>query len=476
MAAAVDRKLLADVKRFRERWIGDDRFRAALAADPEAAAEGLGIEPAPLSFLWRSDAPMDRSVPEVRAHLRIEEAGRAYLEFAADDTGAIEAYRTWRARQRARSAFSQGSVVSPFALHLPFAVELTRGCSLGCWFCGLSASRLESVLPTDLAAWTEMLHTLRDLFGASAARGFLFWATDPLDHPDYEAYAQTFGHVLGRFPVTTTAAAIADIDRTRRLMSLSRNGNSPSLRFSVVSRRGLVRIHEIFSAEELADVDLVLVNRESVLALAEAGHVRAKAERWPERVAFERDKFERWHTGRRFAGSGGIWAHRTIACVSGFLIEPVIGRIRLISPEPSSRRWPDGYAVFGEERFANPEEFEGALGRLVARHMGPGLPDRLALQRGVSVKAESRTLVSAEGGGHRIALMSRRRDLRYLTALAQAFRGGAPVEDTLRRIARRFDIAPRVVRRHTADLWQQGVLIESVFAFAEDREAYSVPA
>ncbi len=461
------------MKRFRERWLADERFRAAVRDDPRAAAAraGLDVDPSPLAFLWRSGEPIDRAAPAVRAYLRVESRAQAYIDFAADDAGAAEPYRLWRARQKARAAFAEGYVIAPLSLHLPFTAELTQGCSLGCWFCGLAARPLEAVLRTDVDAWEEMLRALRGVFGESAARGFLFWATDPLDHPEYEAHADAFRRVLGRFPTTTTAAATADFDRVRRLMALARSAEYPYpvLRFSVVSLRRLNEIHAAFSPEELAEVDFALVNRESMLALAEAGHVRDVARRWPERVAHERRKFGENRSGP-YADDDEIWSHRTICCVSGFLIEPIAGRVRLISPEPSSDRWPDGSVVFGEERFAHAGELAGALDRLIAGHMGPAPPERLALQRGVTVTAPFRVQARAEGRGHRVTF-SARRDLAHMPALAEAFRGGARVEDAVARVASRFGIEPRLARNDAADLWRHGVLIETIFDLADAGEA-----
>ena len=461
--------LYAHVKRFRERWVADERFRAAVRDDPRAAAAraGLDVDPSPLAFLWRSGPPVGRGSPVGRAYWRLEDQARAYIDFAAADVGAADPYLVWRARQKARTAFAEGYVVAPLSLHLPFTVELTQGCSLGCWFCGLSARPLQAVLPTDIDAWEEMLRALRGIFGESAARGFLFWATDPMDHPDYEAHADAFRRVLGRFPTTTTAAATVDLDRTRRLMALARSADYPYpvLRFSVVSLRRLNEIHAAFSPEELADVDFALLNRESVLALAETGHVRDVAKRWPERLAHERSKIEAVKGGSH-ADDDEIWSHRTICCVSGFLIEPVAGRVRLITPEPSSDRWPDGYAVFGEERFAHADELAGALDRLIADHMRLEPPERLALQRGVTVTTPSRAQARAEGRGHRV-LFAAHRDLAHMPALAETFRGGARMEDAVGRVARRFGIDPRIVRNDAADLWRHGVLIETIFDFAD---------
>ena len=464
-----DARTDAHVKRFCERWMGDDRFRAALRDAPGAAVAALGVDvdPEALAFLWRGGAPPAGGSPEAGGWRRMHERGQAYLDFCADDDGAAGPWQPWLARQRARCAFALGAVAAPMNLHLPFAVELTRGCSLRCWFCGVSAQPLAEVPPTDLAAWERMLGALGDLFGARAARGVLYWATDPLDHPDYEAHAEAFRRLLGRFPNTTTAAPLADPARTRRLLALARSRDYPYpvVRFSAVTRRRLEQIHAEFSAEELADVDLVALNRESVLALAETGHAREAARRRPELAERERDKL------RRAGADPGQVAHRTIACVSGFLIEPAAGRVRLISPEPCSDRWPDGYVVFGEERYEDAGGFARAVGRLAARHVTPDPPARLALQRGVTVAADGASphAARAAGGGHAVTFRAPR-GLGHLPALADAFRGGARVEDAVGAVAGRFGVAPRLVRLDVASLWRQGVLIEPVCALADAQE------
>ena len=461
-------RLYAHAKRFRERWEGDDRFRAAVPEDPAGAARAAGIDydPSGLTYLWRPGAEVDESLPEVRAMRRYESKDRAYLEFTADDAGASEGYRAWRRRQRARALFAQGPVVGAVGLHLPFVVELTKGCSMGCWFCGLSAGRLEETLPTDLLAWSRMLQAFRPVFGDSARRGFLFWATDPLDHPDYEAYAETFERVLGRFPVTTTAAMFKDVDRTRRLIRLSREHQSPSLRFSIVTRQRLDKVHRTFTAEELIDVGLVAVNKESLLALAEAGHSRARAKKDPERAAAERAKLQSLTPPGE---DPETYTHRTIACVSGFLVEPILGRLRLISPEPCSDRWPDGYAVFDEARFDfnEPGAFAEALAGMTERHLHDRPPARLATQREVRFElADEAMSATAAARGHRMRYTAGARSLRHLPALAAAFRGGADVAATAREVAAGFGLRAEQARADVERLWRDGILVETVFDLA----------
>ena len=458
-AAEVSGSHFARVKRFRERWTADDAFRAAVAVDPSAEAARFGLEADGMAALWTAGRFVDASTAEGRALQRLDAASQAYLDFTADDSGAPESYIAWRARQKARAALGQGYVVAPLGLHLPFTVELTKGCSVGCWFCGLSADSLEAALPTDLDSWAGMLRALRGVFGASAVRGFLYWATDPLDHPDYESYCEVFRRELGVFPVTTTAMPLADPARTRRLLELSRAGGSPSMRFSVISKRQLDDIHAEFSADELADVDLVMVNRESILGLAQAGRLREKAQRRPERAALERRKLSD-------RDDDEVFSHRTIACVSGFLIEPVIGRVRLISPEPCSDRWPDGYAVFDEARFDGPEEFGAAVRDMARRNMTAEPPDRLALMRGVQVSQTGPNVVRAEARGVWVDFRAHR-PIGHLPALAEAFRGGAGVDAAAARIAGRFKLDPALARKDAVELWRKGVLIETFFDLAD---------
>ena len=460
--------LFANVKRFRERWGADDRFRKEVVQDAAAAFAGADLadlDPESLAFYWRPGARVDPAAPEVIANQRIEDEAQAYFEFARADDGAILAYREWRARQRARCAFALGPIFSPLTLHLPFAVELTRGCSLGCWFCGVSAIPLQAVLETDLLAWEEMLCALKGVFGTTADRGFLFWATDPLDHPDYEDYAVTFARVLGRFPTTTTAAAHSDFGRTRKLISLSRAGDSPALRFSIVSLRRLNELHAEFPPVEIADVSLVPVNRESVLALAEAGHARRKGKRLPEKIAREREKITR--AAYVPVIEPEALQHRTIACVSGFLVEPIEQRVRLITPEPCSDRWPDGYAVLDEARFERAGELAPALEGIVARCMQSDPPPRLALQRGIELDARSPHHVRAAANGHEMSFKSKHRSLVHLTSLAESFRGGASTDETVRCIASTFGLNLATARKDLRDLWSQGVLIESEFDFSD---------
>ena len=448
----------AHVKRFIECWTGDDRFRIIFESSPDRAMRdrGLRVDGEALRLMWSRESLSRLCSAEAAAIRRINRRMRTFLEFCENDGGSLHSYQLWRARQIARLALTSELASSGMALHLPFAMELTRGCSVGCWFCGLSASKLEEVLELDQSSFEAMLLALRKVFGASACRGSLYWATDPLDHPHYEEYAEAFRKALGVFPMTTTAIATRDSARARRLISIAIRGGCPSLRFSVVTRRNLDALHAAFSAEELAYVDLIPVNRESLFGLADAGHARRKFGSNSKRHDAERAKLER-------EGSSGQLAHSTIACVSGFLVQPLERRIRVISPTPATDRWPDGFVVFDEADIDPSKGIHAALEALAARNFSSELPEELALQRDVSVTVLKSGSVAAKGPWYCREVHLDRKMADYPARLAESFCGGASVRDVAESMSAAYALKCSNVRRDIAALWQSGILVEIFF-------------
>jgi len=464
--AGVTPALFAQVKRLRERWIGDDRFRAAMARDPVQACRdaGLALDPRPLAFLRDAAAPAVGDAPEAAAFQGLAARAGAFAAFCADDSVPDARLAAWRARQKARSAFDLGIVTGSMNPHVPFAVELTEGCSVGCWFCGLSAARLGRTAAADgpaLDGWRGILEALAGLFGPFASRGPLFWATDPFDHPQYEAFAEIFSELFGSYPMTTTALPLADPGRTRRLIRRLAADRGPGLRFSVASRRALDAVHATFSADELIDVDLVLANRESLHGLATAGRMREKAQDGGTRPALERHKLREAATD---AAAAAYAVHETIACVSGFLISLPARRVRLVSPVRASDRWPNGYAILYEAGFSDADELAARLADAVERHMPvePAPDMRLALAAGMTVR-ESAEGLAFRANGHQM-LFARRSGPGALPRLADRFRDPCSVEAAVSAVA--DGSAAATVRRLSADtatLWRHGVLVEPAF-------------
>ncbi len=238
------------------------------------------------------------------------------------------------------------------SIHRPFAIELSRGCSLGCWFCCFSADELSGVASfAELeGVFVELLYLLRDQYGYRAREGILYWATDPLDNPDYFEFASRFKEILGKFPETTTALAARDETRTRRLMELSRSGGG-RLRFSILSKELLKWVHGTFSPDELIDIELILQFKGSPYGKVVSGRYREAVKRNINLLQTElnqSDAFGRMkvktprlrfdENSERIGFDSG-----SCACVSGPLINLYSRRCAILKPISANDRFPLGY-------------------------------------------------------------------------------------------------------------------------------------
>ncbi|MGE3176480.1 MAG: radical SAM family RiPP maturation amino acid epimerase [Vicinamibacterales bacterium] len=367
------------MKRFIERWAADDRFREALRHDPQRAARDwqLRVDPEAIRPLW--DLPpeatdwqhwnMDAcaSYPLAAAYLAFRRARVEAAEALRDVSPTLPAYRRWRARQVARCHSVFPRAFADALPHAPFACELSIGCSVGCWFCGVGADRLRAhAWYGNGQHWRDILEVLRRLTGpAAGARGLVYWASDPLDHPQFEHFARDFKQAFGAAPHTTTALATRDMERTRRLLPNATAESPLAVRMSVLSVAMLDRIHAAFTAEALAHVELVPQTPGSVLRKVPVGKARLHL------------------TGGSSAPTGRVPLNEgapSIACVSGFLINLVTGRVRLITPTPCSDLAPDGYRTVACGEFATPADFERVIARMIAEHMGEVPADDVTLR------------------------------------------------------------------------------------------------
>lgn len=344
---------VATVKRFVERWLADDALRQAFQADPERVAGQHGVPAEVHGYLERQEPLAEANPPALRAYGRYLEQRRAHRERMRAECAPVSApWRAWRERQIQRCQGQLPAHYDEAILHLPVAFELCQGCSVGCWFCGLSAARLESVFAAtepNRELWRQTLEALRDVAGPAAGRGIAFWATDPLDNPEYETLCQDFHRVLGRFPATTTALGSRDLDRTQRLLELSWAGGCEFNRFSILNLKQMDALTAHFPPEALLYVDLIPQTRGALRAKAQAGRARQRA--------------------------GAVRPEpATIACVSGFLVNMPARTVRLISPCEASERWPEGYRVHASATFADAGELRREIGRMVAEVMREAPP------------------------------------------------------------------------------------------------------
>ncbi len=353
--------------------MADPQFRQQFESDPKAAtaSRGLAVEPETFRQIWEwfttsstglvpseldasADAPA--ALQEFRA---LKEAEHAYQDqLRARATPTTRRWHAWRSRQIARMSSQLGAGLLRVLLHPPFACELSKGCSVGCWFCGVGALKLGDhfeYTSDNAMLWRELLAVMRKFTGdASGGLAFLYWATDPLDNPDYEKFASDFRQVFARYPDLTTSQPVKHLDRVRELLALSAEHEEFYIRFSVLTLRQLYALHAEFSAEELATVSLIPRNKGSLAPIALVGNARDPE---PMRVR-----------------ATPVSQDATIACVSGFLLNMVDRTVQLITPCPVSERWPLGYIVYERAGFEDAADLERTVERMIATHMHTDVP------------------------------------------------------------------------------------------------------
>jgi radical SAM family RiPP maturation amino acid epimerase len=364
---------VAHVKRFFEVWTADSKFREALTVDPRqaVASRGLVVDPMDMRYLWdagyREDLAAAGSTldsflleaPEATRHFLawIQRSHEHRDSMRAESRPVDPRFAAWRDRQIARSSTIFRRTYDLYTPHILFAIELSKGCSVGCWFCGVSAPKLGAQFLHTLPNRRLLVDVLSSLekytVPAAGSRGFLYWATDPLDNPDFEKFCLDFEQVFGRFPIVTTAQPQRDVERTRGLLELAISRGAEKIRFSTSTLRQLDRVHREFSAEELGWVDIIAINQGSILRPSASGRAR-------ERYLKKGGEHLEW---------AQAVADTSISCVSGFLINMVDQTVKLTTPCPSSDRWPLGYYLYDERTFTSGSDLDRIVEEMIARHM-----------------------------------------------------------------------------------------------------------
>ncbi|MBD2131923.1 radical SAM family RiPP maturation amino acid epimerase [Sphaerospermopsis sp. FACHB-1094] len=343
---------ITQIKRFIEKGQGDLSFREKILSnfDETVKAFNLDVRADEVEFLWN---PRSAKPPQGYQDFNNIQSQWAQSIINLAGSSSNLRYRAWRKRQVARC---KSQVFQDETQHFPVSFELNKGCSVGCWFCGVAAPSLGDIFfytAENAQLWQEILVLMKQTLGEAAGAGFCYCATDPLDNPDYEKFLSDFHAILGVFPQTTTAQPLKDPERTRSLLKLSLEKGCLLNRFSIISLKLLERLHAEFTPEELAFVGLVLQNPESGLPKSISGKARERAQRQAEK---EDKTINDDHSG-------------TTACVTGFLINMVDRSVKLISPCNASDRWPLGYQIYEQGNFSNPRDLGLFMEAAVDKHM-----------------------------------------------------------------------------------------------------------
>jgi len=369
----------AHVKRFLELWSSDIDFEQKFGGDISAVLEAydLDLDPEEIRRFYncREGAAGKSSFFELYKRVKQKEA-EDFKKGRQDCQVPDLRFRTWRDRQIARTRIQFGGENNNFIIHSPVCFELSKGCSVGCWYCGLSAQKLSGIYPytkENAASWKEILHIIRGFLGPFSKFAFYYWATEPMDNPDYEKFCMDSYDILGLFPCTTTAAALKNPGRIRKLIEMSEKRGCMKNRFSVSSLDNLEKHYREFSAEELINTDLVIHDDTNGCIKSNSGRFYKAARNNPEiRIREEKKLFMNLKKMKKISSSvdnSYSFLPSSITCVSGFLLNMVDKSIKLISPCPASDEWPLGYIVYDEGSFSSPRDMQNIMESLAEKNM-----------------------------------------------------------------------------------------------------------
>lgn len=325
-------------------------------------------------FLGLKDLDREGVSPYYDEYIRRYESVKAYLSdrFRAERFADARLFR-WNeiALRRARMQVSELRN-TPTVRFFPLIFELSAGCRQQCPFCGLAAAEHRKdflAVPEHRKLWREVLAASREALGDIAADAACYFATEPLDNPDYEELLGEFAQVMGNFPQTTTVLAAREPERIRSLMKRigrERMGLA-ALRFSTRTLAEFRRVMEEYAPEELADVEILPQNPESGTTVSLSGRLYG-TDPPPGKAA------------KRYS----------ISCVAGFRVNMAEQSVAFMEPTLPSDEYPTGVHIRAERKFESPMEYRNILEEFAKRFALDTLPDDLPLALAPAVTVEER--------------------------------------------------------------------------------------
>jgi hypothetical protein len=385
-------EMYSRAKRFNERWLADPSFRTALFRDPERALAdyALPVDPEEARGIVAGDTDQAGSIARGIYGISAMKSAVMGRWYGPEATASDARIAAWRARQQARMQLELGPFQTRASVRAAWNAELTRGCSGGCWFCNMAASGLSGAAPADersLHEWRGIVRALKTRLGPATRTGFLDGATDPFDHPAYEAFCRIVLDEAGFFPPTSTALALRDPERSRRFFAEAKAAGCWSVRLTIRDQHELDAVHANFSSDELAHVQLNSFTSGSSFVYSLAGRFRERFLSDPDFAARERRKlaFAPWYTGSKDYQDDNVYPVDANTGVAGFSLNLVDRTVSLVTPRPSSDAFPLGFETLDRLTFNDCDEFGGALDALVQRWMPTRLreTDTVALWHGL---------------------------------------------------------------------------------------------
>ena len=454
-----DAKTIGQIKRVLEYINICPGFNEKIAADPEGTLKemGLDIKPRDVSFF-----PFEPGKKQQLRAMYPESKGPKYADFINRKFEYLDvlkdrcrpentAMAKWRDRQSGRCTMELGAKFTAL-IHAPFIYEIADGCSVGCKFCGLNAGRLKSVFrynEENAKLFNEVIRVVSEVVGRDAGAGTMYFATEPLDNPDYELFLEDYLKVFRFTPQITTAASTRNIARMHKLLETLNERQDVIYRFSVTSLEMFETIMANFTPEELVLVELLPQFDEA------PGNGFVKSGRQAERP----DKKENPEDETEYGD--------TICCASGFKLNFCRKEISLITPTWASKDHPTGEFYLDKATFTDADDLKQIMLGMIRKHMlniiGP--KDRIMVRKSVTVSIDDNgKMIISSGRGSEYRLPANQNMLMYqliLDSCKGQYRTRREVVDLV--MARKSDfndeMTPETIFYVINRLWNLGILV-----------------
>lgn len=387
----------ADFKRLLELCFGNPLFRQEFVKEPETWLAGRQLNLHVSAALEALLALEGHCPAEGNPYLQmyeeiIREVHETYERAVSPERIANPRFLAWYRRQVNRCRFqSMINRKKKGLFYIPVAFELSEGCSMGCPFCCLAAGKLKSIAPyteENRELWRGLLGRTQELTGGIVDVGVCYFATEPFDNPEYEKFLMDFHEMFGRYPQTTTAAAVRHIPRMKAFLKFlgGESLRQAGLRFSVISLEQMEEIHRVFSPKELEYIELLLNNPESVYAYSKSGRAISLSET---------------------CGGKTFLDNASCICICGFVVNLASRSIRLAAPHPPDAEHPLGMKVYEERTFTGVEDYVRIWKEMTKRWMTETMPEDSPLYPGAGLtwnREGAQLVVRGDGISRRISL------------------------------------------------------------------------
>lgn len=413
----MDKRTYACFKRCLEWYQVLPGYRAEMERDPASALRYLGFE----SIL---DGEKTRQGIQLLVCGRAKEKEAAENEYVQAYLRVYDNISRWIDAQQAPGRFASESLYR-FAnitldrcrnesaairahrniRYFPLCFELSLGCRVQCGFCGLAAGKFEGYFPyteENRRFWRNILRISRSVLGDVVDTAICYLATEPMDNPDYERFMLDFNEICGGFSQITTALAELYPERIRRYMALLGEDTvrlKAPLRFSVRNISQFRRIMSSYLPEELAYVEVLPNNPESLFSYSDSGRAAEN----------------RLNTTKR--------ADYSICCIAGLRVNLAERTVAFIEPELPDEEFPLGYRVREKLSFHDEDSYHKAILTLYGKYALGDMPTDRPLCLNKNIRREEReNAVFFAGGG---SLFRMDRDGYLDAALAHIAGGGS---------------------------------------------------